>query len=194
MSEWIGILIILLIVVGCPAFLIIFSYHTFKGLKKRDQERIEAIIKETEDYDEVLGRIRVLNLPKFSPLGEMPLIHAVLVITANSMFVERIAEEALHDAVGGSIVADVYRYVKRRRKSEADKSFAIPKSKITKVWLKKFGWRGRGVKLKVITTEKEYEWIGNGLVLTDGWKKDVKLKDYENILLRAFPDRLSVEK
>jgi len=197
MIDWTGILILLAFFVGAPVTLVVVYYFAFKSAKKRDKERIEAVIKETEDsVEEVLGRIRVLKPPKFSPLGEMPLIHAVLVFTANNVFVKIMAVEDFHDAGYGSIVGDVYRYVKRRRrKSEVDKDFTIASSNITKVRLERaLGIKGRGVKLKVVTSEKEYKWFGNGLVLPDGWKKDVKLEDYEQVLRPIFGDKLSIKK
>jgi hypothetical protein len=200
MIDWTGILILLAFFVGAPVIIIIVYYFAFKSAKKRDQERIEAVIKETEDsVEEVLGRIRVLKRPKFSPLGEMPLIHAVLVFTANNVFVKIMAVEALHEARDArTIIGPVYRYVKGRgRKSKVDKDFTTANSNITRVWLERasaLGIKGRGVKLKVITSEKEYEWVGNGLVLPDGWKKDVKLEDYEQVLRPIFGDKLSIKK
>jgi hypothetical protein len=199
MIDWTGILILLAFFVGVPVTLVVVYYFAFKSAKKRDQEKIEAVIKETEDSVEgVLGRIRVLKRPKFSPLGEMPLIHAVLVFTANNVFVKIMAVEALHEAGERSIIGPVYRYLKGRgRKSEVDKDFTIASSNITKVGLENLralGIKGRGVKLEVITSEKECEWLGNGLVLPDGWKKDVKLEDYEQVLRPIFGDKLSVKK
>ncbi|UCE96581.1 MAG: hypothetical protein JSV51_03000, partial [Candidatus Bathyarchaeota archaeon] len=161
MTDWTGILLLLAFFVGAPVTIVIVYYYAFKSAKKRDKEKIEAIIKETEDsFEKVLGRIRVWKSPKFSLLGEMPLIHAVLVFTANNVFVKIIDVERLHEASGGSIIGDVYRYAKGRgKKSEVGKDFAIANSNVKRVWLKKFG---RGVKLKVVTSEKEYEWNGNG--------------------------------
>jgi len=196
MIDWTGILFLLAFFVGAPVILIIVYYYAFKSAKKTDKEKIQEVIKETEDsVEEILGRIRVLKLPKFSPLGEMPLIHAVLVFTANNLFVKIMAVEDPHD-VYPTIIGDVYRYVKRRgRKSEVDKDFTIASSNITKVRLERaLGIKGRGVKLKVVTSEKEYKWFGNGLVLPDGWKKDVKLEDYEQLLRPIFGDKLSIKK
>ena len=198
MIHWTGILV-LAIFVAAIVIVIIVYYYAFKSAKKRDQERIEAVIKETEDsIEEALGRIRVLKLPKFSPLGEMPLIHAVLVFTANNVFVKIMDAEALHEAGERSIIGPAYRYVKGRgRKSEVDKDFTIANSNITKVGLERMrvlGIKGKGVKLKIIASEKEYEWICNGLVLPDGWKKDVKLEDYEQVLQPIFGDKLSIKK
>ena len=137
-----------------------------------------------------------MKLPKFSPLGEMPLIHTVLAFTASNVFVKIMAVEDPHDVY--PTIADVYRYVKRRRKkSEVDKDFTIASSNITKVeleHLRALGIKGRGVKIKLITSEKEYEWVGNGLVLPDGLKKDVKMEDYEQVLRPIFGDKLSIKK
>lgn len=199
MIDWCAILVLLAIFVGMPVFLVVVYFFAFKSAKKRDKERVEAVIAETEDsVEEVLGRIRVLKLPKFSPLGEMPLIHSVLVFTANNVFVKTLAVENPPDAGYGSIIGDVYKYVKRRRrKSEVGKDFTLDNSNVTRVEVghpRALGLKGKGVKLKLITSGEEYEWIANGLILPDGWKKDVKLEDYEEILRLVFSDKLFVEK
>lgn len=174
-----------------------------KKYEERYQERIEAIIKRTEDLgEEVLGRIRVWRKTPFSLIDDTSMIHEILVITPHRVFVERMAEENMTPprARLPGWIKDVNRYVKKRRKTEerlkADVDFAIPKSEIKRVELNNFGWKG--VKLNIITSEKEYNWYGAGygagLVLPDGWKTGVKLEDYENILRLAFPKKLSVKK
>jgi hypothetical protein len=97
------------------------------------------------------------------------------------VFIETIAKEKLIVNGGASI-------------DWSNQGFSVPISEITKVELDKFGWKNKAVKLSMITRESEYEWYGNGVVLPDRWRKNVKLEEYENILRPAFGDKLSVKK
>jgi len=78
------------------------------------------------------------------------------------------------------------------------KNFAIPKSEITKVELKK---RRFGKELNIATSKKKYEW-SDKIYEEHKWnvaglipeKKDAKLEDYEDILRPIFGEKLSVKK
>ena len=114
MSEWIIILAIALVF----AFIAIVYYSAklaSKGAKKRDQERIEAVIKRTEDLgEEVLGRIRVWRRTPFSLIDDTSMIHEVLLITPNSVFVERMVEDGGRNPYRSIILDSIASYVEKR--------------------------------------------------------------------------------
>ena len=152
---------------------------------------------ETTMSEKVLGIIRVFR-PAFARQ-----IYEDLFLTPDRVIVARTSGGIggmLFGAVGGAIEGVISAYREKKKEKgylelpledvlKADKNnFAIPKSEITKVELKKFG---RGAKINIITSKKKHKWYAAGLIPE---KKGVKLEDYENILRPVFGDKLSVKK
>lgn len=140
--------------------------------------------------EEVLGIMRVFRS------GWSGTIHEELFLTTDRVIVARSGKGGeLFGAIGAAV-----QWFRGRKKGEklekliledvlkADKNnFAIPNSEIREVKLKKFG---RGAKIHILTNKKKHEWYAGGI--PD--KEKVKLEDYESILQRAFPEKLSVSK
>jgi len=171
--------------------------------------------------EKVLGVIWVMRL-RARDLGRW--LMEVLVITSNRVFVMKAGKShrgvagwsytSAFDVLMAGVfsLSEEYETRKKLRKSEklletitdleeflkADKhNFAIPNSEITKVELKK-GWTG--VKLNITTNKKKFKWYAKSLGLsspspsTTAPEHGVKLEDFENILQRIFPDKMSVKK
>jgi len=144
--------------------------------KEREKRRIEAIVGKMEESGEkVSGYIRVAGVEPWMEEKDLSQRHEVLVVTENKILVEGISEHRTGMSKWGVMLAMLY-------------SFPITKPDIIEVELTKLG---REIRINVRTSKKEYKWHAKGLIPE---KRGVRLEDYEKILRRVFPCKLSVRK